>query len=86
MSRAFWLMMCDGSLASCSRSSLSLQNVCDSDPEAMMITLRSTLASAAPIARPTRRKSSVSPVWHTETEIQRLSSPLPRYDHRLSDG
>jgi len=51
-----------------------------------MITLRSVFSIAARMARPTRRKSSVSPVWQTEIEIHRLSRPLPRNDHRLIDG
>ena len=75
--------MCSTPAASCLRSSRSGQNVWLSAPLAMSTTLRSASAMAWPSARPSRRLSSVSAVWQTPMETQRLSRPRPRYSHRL---
>ena len=77
--------MCDGSDASCARSSRSGQNVCDIAPEASSSTFRSLSAIAWPMARPARRKSSVSPVCAVLlTLTHRLPRPRPRNVHRFT--
>ncbi len=79
------VLIWDTSLASCARNSRSGQKKCDSAPDATSTTLRSVAAIAAPMARPARRKSSVSPVYAALLiEIHRRLSPRPREVHRLT--
>ncbi len=76
-SAAEWagLKMCSTPAASCSRSFCSGQNLWLIAPDASSTTRRSTLAIASRRARPTRRKSSPSPVCAQLTESQ---ASLPR--------